>query len=179
MQIHPPGEIVWGQRMNCILNHCHEQIATDVVVIVFYATAVSVMIVLAWLSQSKTVQATALMFAGFWLLTMTYFFYIDGMQYYALTLLVDCALAYQFWRMARTEIFPVVLCGLMVGQVLFLVGALSFSLNGYWIIFVLNRIFELTLAYIIGCSIYRIRKFETPAETRDHSADMGLKFIAG
>lgn len=165
--------------MNCILNHCHEQIATDIAVIAFYATAVSVMIVLAWLSQSKTVQTTALLIAGVWLLTMTYFFYVDGKQYYALSLLVDVSLAYQFWRMARMEIFPVALCLLMIIEFLFLLCALSFSLDGYWIIFVLNRTFELTLAYIIGCSIYRIRKFEAPTEGKDRSADMGLKFIAG
>jgi len=164
--------------MNCILKHCHEQIMTDAVIIVLYATAVSAMIVFAWFSQSKTIQSAALMIAGVWLVSITYFLYIGGPQYYAMTLLVNCVLGYQFWRMARAEIFPAALCVLVICEAFFLIGAVAMALDAYWIIFVLNRIFELILAYIIGCSIYRIRKLNAPDAQSSRGADMGLKFIA-
>lgn len=165
--------------MECLLNHCHEEIATDVAVIIFYATAVGAMIVFAWLSQSKTVQTAALMIAGAWIFTVLYYFYIDGPSYYAMTLTLDGLLAYQFWRMSLKQTFPVALCLLMLGEVLFLFGAAAISLDPYWIIFTLNRAFELTLAYIIGCSIYRIRKLKMPNEKATGNADLSLKFIAG
>jgi len=167
-----------GVKMNCILNHCHEQIATDVAVIIYYATAVSAMIVFAWFSQSKTIQSAALMIASVWLASIMYFLYIGGPQYYALTLLVDCLLGYQFWRMARAEIFPAILCVLVICQAIFLIGAAAMALDAYWIIFVLNRIFELILAYMIGCSIYRIRKLKAPDERSSCGADPGPQFIA-
>jgi len=164
--------------MNCILNHCHEQIATDVAVVIYYATAVSAMIVFAWFSQSKTIQTTALMIAGVWLVSIMYFLYIGGPQYYVLTLLVNCVLGYQFWRMARAEIFPATLCVLVICEAIFLISAAAMALDAYWIIFVLNRIFELILAYMISCSIYRIRKLNAPDEQSSRGVDPGLKFIA-
>lgn len=152
---------------------------TDVAVIVFYAMAVGAMIIFAWLSQSKTVQTAALMITGAWLISLIYFLYFGGSQYYVLTLLLDFVLAFQFWRMARKEIFPVALCFLMIGEVLFLFSAAAISLSSFWIVFGLNRIFELTLAYVIGCSIYRIRKLETPPGNAARGDDLRLKFIAG
>jgi len=179
VQIPPRGETLrGGVKMNCILNHCNEQIATDVAVIIYYATAVSAMIVFAWFSQSKTIQTAALMIAGVWLVSIIYFLFVGGLPYYALTLLVDCLLGYQFWRMARAEIFPAALCVLVICEAVFLIGAAAMALDAYWIIFVLNRIFELILAYMIGCSIYRIRKLNAPDEQSSRGADLGPKFIA-
>lgn len=167
-----------GAEMNCILNHCHGQIATDVAVITYYATLVATTILFALLSQSKTIQTAALIIAGAWLVSITYFLTIGEPSYFVLALLMSSGLGYQFWLMSHKEIFPAPLCVLAIFETLFLITALAGSLDAYWIIFGLNRIFEAMLAYIIGCSIYRMRKMKALSE-EDRRPDIGLKFIAG
>lgn len=165
--------------MNCILNHCHEQIAVDYVVIAYYAVAVGVMIVFSLLSQSKTIRIAALMISGVWLFSILYYLAIGGVQYFTLVVLMDGLLAYQFWRMSKAEAFPAALCCLMIADIAFITTAAAFSLAEFWMIFVLNRIFELTLAYIMGASIYRIRKLRPPENDEASAGDRTFKFIAG
>ena len=180
VQILPRGNNVSrGCAVDCILNYCRDQIASDIAIMGFYATAVGAMIVFAILSQSRTIQTAALMIAGVWLISIICFLIVAGQHYYVLSLAFDAVLAFEFWRMAQKEIFPLILCLLMIGEIAFLVGAAAISLDAFWTMFILNRIFEATLAYIIGCSIFRIRKLKAPENDSNCEADPGLKFIAG
>jgi len=165
--------------MSCIFNHCHGQVVVDFAIIDFYGIAVFVMTALAFLARSRSIQTAALIVASVWFISILSYLYIGGPQYYAMTLLLDAALAYQFWRMARREIFPAVLCVITLVEIVFLVVAAAVSLKEFWIIFVLNRIFEAMLAYIIGCSIYRIRKLKTRQDESRDNVDQGLRLIAG
>ncbi|MAW82217.1 MAG: hypothetical protein CMI63_18425 [Parvularcula sp.] len=165
--------------MGCILNHCHGDIAMDIVVIGYYATFVAVMIVLSLLSQSRAILTAGFLIALVWLVSILWFFAADMRHYYALALLLDGALAFQFWRMGQREVFPSVLCYLLIGEIIFIVAARAVSLSDFWTIFVLNRIFEAMLLYVIGSAIYRIRTLRAP-ETHAPEADANrLRFIAG
>lgn len=70
---------------------------------------------------------------------------------------VDAALAAYFWWESRRRYFPVPLFLIHQLQVVFLLLATVADLQHYWIAMAINRMFELSLLYIIGCSIYRIR----------------------
>ena len=165
--------------MNCIWNHCHEQITMDIAVIVYYALAVILAIVFALLSRSKTIQSVTLMIAGVWLFSLLFFLTIGGPRYFLFSALLDSALAYQFWRMSKREIFPAVLCCFLITDVASIFIAPIFSVPEFWTLFTLNRIFEFMLIYIIGASIYRIRKLEPPIEDNLKPSDGSLKFLAG
>lgn len=165
--------------MNCIWNHCNEHIALDIAVITYYASAVGLTIIFALLSQSKSIKTAALMISTVWLFSLLYFLAIGGTKYFLTAAFIDAILAYQFWRMAKTEAFPAPLCCLMIADVTFVAIATLFSFTEFWTIFVLNRIFELTLAYMIGASIYRIRKLRPPDDNPAKAGDSSFKFIAG
>lgn len=151
----------------------------DVAIIIFYASAVGATIIFALLSQSKTIQSAALMISGVWLFSMLYFLSVGAPEYFLLTALLDGMLAFQFWRMSKNEVFPCVLCCLLIGELFFLAAAALFTLTEFWTIFGLNRIFELMLAYIIGASIYRIRKLRPHDIGDGQPEERSLKFIAG
>ena len=151
----------------------------DVAVIVYYAVAVSLTIVFARLSKSQTIQTAALLIAVVWLFSLIYFLVAGGPRYFFVSAILDGMLAYQFWRMSRQEIFPSVLCCLMIADVVVIVFAAALSLSEYWTIFVLNRLFELMLVYIIGASIYRLRSLRPSDDERNIADNSELKFIAG
>lgn len=120
-----------------------------------------------------------MLIAAVWLVSILYFLAVGGVKYFLLAALLNSALAYQFWRMAKAEIFPAALCCFMIADVAIVLTATALSLPEFWLVFLLNRVFEVTLAYIIGASIYRIRKLRS-SECSSASADEGsLKFIAG
>ena len=137
------------------------------------------MVVFALLSQSITIQKAALMIAGVWLFSILHFLAVGGAQYFALVVLLDGALAFQFWRMSKAKFFPAPLCCFMIADVVFIVLASVFSVTEFWKIFILNRIFELTLAYMIGSSIYRIRKLRPPEKEDAVISDGSFRFLAG
>lgn len=102
---------------------------------------------------------------------------IDATTYLFYSIAVDLGLAFQFWRMARFEIFPAVLCIVLLGSVLFTIFALVVSFHLYWTFFGLNRIFELMLLYMIGCCIFRMRTRHQKDE-RKPPMDWRASFIA-
>ncbi|NNE40789.1 MAG: hypothetical protein HKN14_07710 [Marinicaulis sp.] len=165
--------------MNCILNHCHEHIAVDFAIIAYYAIAVGATIVFALLSQSKTIKTAALIISGVWLVSILYFLAVGGSKYFLLVALTDSVLAFLFWRMAKTELFPAALCCFMIANIVVVIVSAAIPLSEFWTIFTLNRIFELMLAYIIGSSIYRIRKLRPPDFEEAEAMDRSLKFLAG
>ena len=168
-----------GAYMECILNHCTEHIAQNVAVISFYGTATGLMIVFAFLSQSKTIHKAALMIAGVWLLTVFYYLHFDGPSFYIFSITLDGVLAYLFWRMSKAEIFPAILCCLMIIDIAITTAKLAFWISDYWTIFILNRTFELSLIYIAGAAIYRIRKLKPPEREFKKTGGNTLKFITG
>ncbi|MEM8771349.1 MAG: hypothetical protein AAGD92_06850 [Pseudomonadota bacterium] len=165
--------------MECILDYCPEHTAQDVAVISFYGTATGLMIIFAFLSQSKTIRNAALMIAGVWLFTVLYFFQFNGPNLYLFSIILDGLLAYLFLRMSKAEIFPAVLCCLMIADILIATGKLAFWISDYWTIFIFNRTFELSLLYITGAAIYRIRKLKPPEREFNKAGGNTLKFVTG
>ena len=84
------------------------------------------------------------------------FFYLNGPSYFLVAVMLDTILAYHFWRMAKVELFPAPLCIILLFEITFIVFATSVGLANHATLFVLNRIFELILLYLIGCSLFRI-----------------------
>ncbi len=156
--------------MDCILNHCHAQMATDILIAGFYGTAVLAMIACALRSKSKTNQDCALLIASSWLVTIVAYFYLDhAAAYFALTLTLDALLACCFWRMAQRTVFPAGLYLIQLGEIAFLLAANAVAVDTYWTSFWLNRIFEITLLYVIGGSLLRLRLLHGEAQGQERA----------
>jgi hypothetical protein len=168
-----------GRSMDCVLNHCHPEILGDIVVVAIYGVLVACMFSLAAISKSVSIRTSAIMVSLAWLLLIGCYFYLAQREYFMMVLFVDGLLAYRFWRMARIEIYPSVLCVIMLAEIAFTVMALSLSWHFYWIAFVMNRFFELTLLYIIGCAIFRIRVLRREEKTQKPASGWQVRFVAG
>lgn len=144
--------------MDCIVFFCDAQSATDILITGFYGTAVLVMIASAVRSRSKTIQDCAFLIGGSWLITIVAYFNLNqSATFSAVTLSADIFLAWRFWRMAQRSVFPAGLSVILLGEIAFVVAAKAVALDTYWTAFWLNRIFEITLLYIIGGSLLRLR----------------------
>lgn len=128
----------------------------DILVVGFYGTAVIVTVALALLANSRSIRTAAILIGGAWAFSIFTFFYLNPTGYFLVAVMLDTLLAYHFWRMARVEIFPAALCVILLFEISFIVFAEAAALAPFWTMFVLNRIFELTLLYLIGCSFFRI-----------------------
>ena len=137
------------------------------------------MVTLAICAKSTSILKVALLICSAWLFSLFSFLYIDVPAYFLLAIIIDSVLAFQFWRMAQFEIFPVILCVIMLCEVGFLATAVAVSFDDYWTIFVLNRSFELMLLYVIGSSIYRIHGLRYDKEKQEPPRVWRLQFIAG
>ncbi len=168
-----------GRSMDCVLNHCHPEILGDIVVVAIYGALVACMFTLAAISKSASIRTSAIMVSLAWLLLIGCYFYLARPEYFMMVLFVDGLLAYRFWRMARIEIYPSVLCVIMLAEIAFTITALSLSWHFYWIAFVMNRFFELTLLYIIGCAIFRIRVLWREEKTKKPASGWQARFVAG
>jgi len=123
------------------------------------------MIACALRSKSKTIQNCAFLIGGSWLIMIVAYFYLDhAAVYFALTLTLDALLACCFWRMAQRTVFPAGLCLILLGEIAFLLAAKAVAIDVYWTSFWLNRIFEITLLYIIGGSLLRLRLLRGEAQ---------------
>ena len=167
-----------ARSVDCILNHCHDGIIGDYLVIGFYGIAVLFMFTLAFLSKSNSIQFAAALIAGSWVFSAGYFFYVGGKGYYLLVIVLNLLLAIRFLKMSQVQLFPVVLCAIFFTSAGFLVIARTVSFDAYWTIFILNRVFELSLFYVIGCSIHRIRKLRPMIEKQPSSPRTNVPFIA-
>lgn len=156
--------------MNCILNHCHAQISNDFLVIGAYSAAVLTMVILASLARSKSIRTAALLIAGSWVISSFAFFYFDARSAILLTaILIDLPLAWRFRQMTNSTVFPFALCLIMLGEVVFVLTAAAVALDTYWLLFGLNRIFEITLLYVIGCSLLRLRLLRAGEQDNERS----------
>lgn len=79
---------------------------------------------------------------------------------------VDGVTALGLYKIAKRQWFPVPL--------VFLHGMLSayhlytvfIDPEGYWVVFTLNRLFEIEMLYIIACSLFRIRALKRAAPVK-------------
>lgn len=85
-----------------------------------------------------------------------YFFYGTGETWgYAV---IDGTMASYFWRRSNRVLFALPLFYVHVCFVGANLVATLARTNDWWLAFVLNRLFEAELVYILGCSAYRMRK---------------------
>jgi hypothetical protein len=92
-----------------------------------------------------------------WLAGIAWFFVVAGSGQTWGQALIDAALVAYFLSAARRRLFPVPLFLIYEFEIAYYLYATLADTSYYWIAFTANRLFELSLIYIIGCSIYRIR----------------------
>ena len=71
--------------------------------------------------------------------------------------------------MAQLTVFPAGLCLILLGEIAFLLAAKAVALDAYWTSFWLNRIFEITLLYVIGGSLLRLRLLRGEAQGQERA----------
>lgn len=75
---------------------------------------------------------------------------------------INLAMAAQFWRMSRLRWFPAPLFFLHALQIVNYLIASALSIGTWWQVALANRIFDVEVAYILCCALFRIarrRKF--------------------
>ena len=142
--------------MQCIFDYCKEDLTGDLLVVAFYATLVLITLGAALLSGSRVIRTAASLIAGAWAVGIFSFFYLKPPAHYLVAIALDATLAFCFWRMAQRRILAAVLCLVHLAEMGFILAALSAGLSTWWTLFTLNRLFELTLFYLIGCSLFRL-----------------------
>ncbi len=164
--------------MSCFGSFCFREITQDSLIILSYGAAVAIMLGAAFSASSRTLRRSASMIAIAWLITIACFLSSRGVPLFAEQLALDVVLACLFRRMARFEIFPAILCVLFVGEAIFIAAGLAAALDPYWIMFTLNRVFELTLVFITGCSLFRIAYRKSRPARRKSSAADRMQYLA-
>lgn len=71
--------------------------------------------------------------------------------------LVDTVTAIGLYKIAQRRWFPVPLVFLHATLALYHLCTVFIDPAGFWVIFTLNRLFEIEMLYIIACSMFRIR----------------------
>lgn len=107
-------------------------------------------------SRSREIAAIAHVVALSWCATFVwhYFFYGTGETWGHAV--IDGAMATYFWRLSKSRIFALPLFYI---QICFVGVNLSTTLSqtdDWWFAFASNRLFEIELLYILGCSVFRI-----------------------
>jgi len=74
---------------------------------------------------------------------------------------IDLALAVYFWRASKGRWFPVPLFYIHASFIVYYIYATLIAAPPWWVIMFVNRLFELAVAYVIGCSVYRIVRLRT------------------
>ena len=165
--------------MECILNYCSGHVGADLMVIAYYLTAVLIAVGLSYVGRSKLVRSVASLVGICWAFGLFAFLYMNTASYFLVAVMLDTILAYQFWRIGRNSFFTVPLFYLMMVEIAFIVFSQGVGLPTYWTLFVLNRIFELTLLYLIGCAIFCIRLRQAQRKSEEPITDWRVRFIAG
>ncbi len=81
---------------------------------------------------------------------------LDGAHLTFGYIVIDLATAALYFRMSRRRWFPVPLCFLHGMLVIYHTGTFFNSGELFWEKFVLNRAFDMELAYIASCALFRI-----------------------
>ena len=163
--------------MGCILNYCSDHISVDLMVVAYYGTAVLVTVGLSHVAKSRSIRTAATLIGGAWAFGLFSFFYLNLAGYYLVSVMLDTIIAYHFWRMAKVEIFPAPLCVILLFQITFVVFTQTVGFSPYWTMFVLNRLFELILIYLIGCSLFRIHIQRLQKKSATPLTDWRVRFV--
>ncbi len=165
--------------MQCIFSYCKEDLSGDLLVVAFYATVVLVTVCLSFLARSRSIRTAACLIGGAWAFGLFAFFYVKVPAYYLVAVMLDTMLAYHFWQMAKVEIFPAALYLILLFEIAFVTFALAAGLSTYWTLFVMNRLFEVTLVYLIGCALFRIHIRRRQEKSQSPITGWRLKFVVG
>jgi hypothetical protein len=165
--------------MQCIFEYCKPDLSGDLFVVGFYATLVLITLVAAFLSQSRVIVIAAMLIAGAWVMGTFSFLYFRPPAHYLVAIALDATLAFCFWRMARRRSMAAVLCLIHLVEIGFVVAAVSSSFSTWWTLFTLNRLFELTLLYLIGVSLFRLHLRRRHAKSGAPFTGWRANFMAG
>lgn len=165
--------------MQCIFEYCKADLSGDLLVVSFYATLVLITLVAAFLSQSRVIVTAAILIAAAWVTGTLSFFYFRPPAHYLVAIALDATLAFCFWRMARRRSLAVVLCLIHLVDIGVIVTAVSSSFPTWWMLFTLNRLFELTLLYLIGASLFRLHLRRLYAKSGAPFTGWRANFMAG
>ncbi len=165
--------------MGCILNRCTDHVASDLIVVAYYATFVLVAVGLSYFANSKSIRTAASLIGVGWAFGLFAFFYLDVSGYFLVAVMYDTILAYHFWRMAKVELFAAPLCLILLFEITFITFTQAVGLSSFSTMFVLNRLFEATLLYLIGCSLFRIHVLRLQKKSKEPITDWRARFVVG
>jgi hypothetical protein len=165
--------------MQCIFDYCKIDLSGDLFVVAFYATAVLITLGASHLARSRAIRTAAMLIGGAWVFGTFSFFSLKLPAHYFVAVMLDATLALCFWRMAHRQIFPAALCAIHLAEIAFIAVALSAGLSTWWTLFALNRLFELTLLYLIGCSIFRLYLRSRHSKTQAPPTGWRANFVVG
>lgn len=166
-----------GGDMGCILNYCSSHIPADLLVVAYYAAFVMIAVGLSYLANSKDIRTAASLIGMGWVFGIFSFFYLNVSGYFMVAVMYDTIIAYHFWRMAKVSIFPAPLVLLLLFEITFLVFSQSVGLSTYATLFVANRLFEVILLYLIGCSLFRIHILRLQKKSEKPITDWRVRFV--
>lgn len=167
------------ETMGCILNYCSGHVAADLLVIAYYLTGVLAAVGLSYIAGSKLIRTAASLVGICWAFGLFSYLYLNVASYYLIAVMLDTILAYQFWRIGKKSFFAAPLFYLIMFEIAFIVLAQGAGLSTYATLFVLNRIFELTLLYLIGCSLFRLHVLRLQKNSKEPITDWRVCFVAG
>lgn len=168
-----------GDRVGCILNYCKDDLSGDLLVVAFYGTAVLITLGLSFVARSRSIRTAAMLISGAWTFGLFAFFYVKVPAYFLVAVMLDTVLAFHFWRMAKVEIFAAPLCLIMLLEITVVTFSHAVGLTTYATLFTMNRFFELTLLYLIGCSLFRIHILRLQRKSDQPITGWRAKFVVG
>jgi len=165
--------------MGCVLNRCTDHIASDLLVVAYYATFVLLAVGLSYLANSRSIRTAASLIGIVWALGLFAFFYLNITSYFLVAVMLDTILAYHFWRMAKVELFAAPLYLILLFEITFIAFTQAVGLSSFSTMFALNRLFEATLLYLIGCSLFRIHVLRLQKKSKEPITGWRAKFVVG
>ena len=91
------------------------------------------------------------------LIGLNWAYTLQGPALAASYFVAEVAVTIGFYQISKNRWFPVPLVCLHGVLAVYHFYTVFLDPNNYWVIFALNRLFELEMIYIIACSIFRIR----------------------
>lgn len=165
--------------MGCILNRCTDHVESDLLVIAYYATFVLLAVGLSYLANSKSIRTAASLIGMGWAFGLFAFFYLNVSGYFLVAVMYDTILAYHFWHMAKAQLFAVPLYIVLLFEITFITFTQAMGLSSYATMFILNRLFEVILLYLIGCSLFRLHVLRLQKNSKEPISDWRVRFVIG
>lgn len=116
------------------------------------------MLTFAYQARSPQLAATANLIVGGWLTSLAVWRWVPSALHALGFSIIDIALATAFFFMSRGRWFPVPLFYLHGALVAYGAYSLLIGSSAVWVTAFLNRAFEIELAYILACAIFRISR---------------------